>query len=74
MCHTSFLNDDGGTVGADARLMCVFNLIYDADNPTHFDLKKALKQDCRVAKRFILVGLVWVVLFAPFLVNKTLNE
>ena len=50
------------------------DIIYDADEPAHFDFEKVLEHDIRAAKIFIVVGLVWALFFTPFLVNKTLNE
>ena len=50
------------------------DIIYDADDPVSFDFEKVLEHDIRVAKIFIVVGLLWAVVFTPFLVYKTLNE
>lgn len=49
------------------------DIIYDADDPNHFDFEKVLEHDVRVAKIFIVVGLVWALFFSPFLINKELN-
>ena len=49
------------------------DIIYDADDPNHFDLEKVLEHDVRAARIFIVVGLVWAVIFSPFLINKELN-
>lgn len=46
------------------------DIIYDADDPTHFDFESVLEHDVRAAKCFIAVGLVWAVLFSPFLIYK----
>ena len=49
------------------------DILYDADDPTHFHFRRTVEHDERVAKIFIAVGLIWALLFSPFLIHKEFN-
>lgn len=56
----------------DLRVGEEVDILYDADDPTQFHFHRSVEHDARAAKIFIVVGLVWALLFSPFLIHKEL--
>ena len=58
------LTRDELTIGQDV------DICYDADDPSHFHFEKRWESVTLNAKISIAIGLIWVLAFSPFMINR----
>lgn len=67
------LKSSASLLWSDLSVGETVDICYDADDPTHFHFEKLWEDVSRRAKGFIIIGIVWAVIFSPFLLNRVLN-